>query len=56
MTKHKNAYRICGCVGKGESKGKNKEQKRTYLTWQMGDVGGQQLGSLLFIALLRDVT
>lgn len=26
------------------------------LTWQMLDVGGQQLGSLLLKALLRDVT
>lgn len=34
----------------------SKSRRRTGLTWQMGDVGGQQLGSLLLIALLRDVT
>lgn len=35
---------------------KAKGRIRVSLTWQMLDVGGQQLGFLLLIALLRDVT
>lgn len=35
---------------------KAKGRIKVSLTWQMLDVGGQQLGFLLLIALLRDVT
>lgn len=46
--------RVGGVVG--GLRRKSSSARRVDLTWQFGDVGGQQLGSLLLVALLRDVT
>lgn len=49
-------WKLCGKERSSAWKWKHKDQKKRCLTWQMLDVGGQQLGFLLLIALLRDVT